>query len=188
MNTPYHRTTGKMVRRFYDDFDLLPYEMRQLLANQERMPNFDDLRAAWDLAAETMDITDIRRYLHSFRVENREERKRLSDMEREQKRRDRAAERHRRRYGDRFSYQPVYRDRLMKRNDKHDRLVQLVTDEEAVKALTTRKENKDVVKVPQSDYFIKREVIGYKKVEIKPETAYQENLKETHIAKALHNG
>lgn len=188
MHTPYHRTAGKMVRRFYDDFDLLPYEMRQMLANQERMPNFDDLKAAWELAGETMDITDIRRFLFSFEEEVKAENKIAADAERERKRREKAAERYKRRYGDRYDYRPVYRDRLMRRNDKHDRLVQIVQGEAAVKALTTRKENKDVVKIPQSDYFIKREVVGYEKVKVEPEVKYQENLKETHIVKALHNG
>lgn len=190
MKTPYHRTAGKLVRRFYDDFDLLPYEMRQMLANQERMPDFDDLRAAWDLAGETMDITDIRRYLHSYEEEVKAENKIAADKAREQKRREKAAERHKARYGHRsqYDYRPVYRDRLMRRPDKHDRLVQIVQGEAAVKALTKRKENKDVVRAPLSEFFIKREVVGYEKVKVEPEVKYQENLKETHIVKALHNG
>lgn len=190
--TPYHRTAGKMVRRFYDDFDLLPYEMRQMLSNQERMPNFEDLKAAWELAGEMMDITDIRRFLYSFEEEVKAENKIAADKERERKRREKALERQRNRYDHRtsYDYRPVYRDKLMKRDDKHDRLVQIVVDEAAVNALTTRKENKDVVKANPAPFFIKRELIGYEKVpkNVEPEVVYQENLKETHIIKALHNG
>ena len=57
--TPYSKTCNKTCRRFYDDFDLLPPEMKKLLHEQDRMPTFEDLKAAWELAQETITLKDI---------------------------------------------------------------------------------------------------------------------------------
>ena len=42
MNTPYAKGCPSLVKKFYDDFDLLPYEIKEILWNQSKTPDFDD--------------------------------------------------------------------------------------------------------------------------------------------------
>lgn len=136
-----HRQCSRLSRSFFEDYDLLPSEVKQLLQEQSSCPNFDDLKEAWVLAGELFKINllDGKLRLNSFEKERKEEEKRKAKEEREQRRR----ERWNRKYG---SYtNTVYIKRTREDTSKHGNLVRRVIDqEEAARLLTKRKENKDV--------------------------------------------
>ena len=66
MKTPYSKSCNKTSMKFYDDFDLLPREMKEILWHQPLMPTFEDLKTAWELAENTIPFEDMINNLHVF--------------------------------------------------------------------------------------------------------------------------
>lgn len=182
-NNYFHKSCNKTVRKFYEDFDLLPKEIKEMLWYGNYSPDFDDLRAAWDLAQETGSFESLFKTLNVYeedRKRNKLEAARLAKLERDKKRR----ERWQRKWNDYAKHVDVYRVvKVNERVDKHARLAHLLTDEEATKALCARNENKDVVSAARYVY----QFVGTKKVEdVKPEE-YHKELPPQALPKMLHN-
>lgn len=185
--TPYSKTCSAGSRKFYNDFDLLPPKYREMLREGVLCPDFDDLKAAWELAGTDGDITDIRKYLYSFQEEVKAEKIATAKAKREAMKEERRKNRLEK-WKTNYYMRPVYRTRMMDRGDGHDNLVaRVMSMEEAAKALKNRKENKDVKPILPR-FYEQKQLIGYEKVtKPEPEVKYQENLKPDHIAKAWHN-
>lgn len=182
MKTPYSRSCNKTSRKFYDDFDLLPKNIKEILWKQTTMPTFEDLKAAWELAQETLSLNDIISNLHVFEEERKALKKKTAEEKRKQKFHDKWAKRQQK-YANRIA---VYQQYRVSERPKDQKLIAAVTAEKAAKMIAERKENKDVK--PAGNLIVTK-FVGYKtqeevkKEEIKP-------LKEIplHICKQFHNG
>lgn len=176
----FHKGCNKTVRRFYEDFDLLPRSAKELLWYGNNSPDFDDLKVAWEIAGESFSIENLLK-LNCFEKERKEAELAAARAKREAKRREKAdARRVKWRSGTgHYIWQKVNHV-----GDKHARLIQIVSDEQAMKLLTTRVETKDVV--PAGPTWRRVYVPG-------PVTKQEEELKfmefepKQHICKMLHN-
>ena len=189
----FHSSCNKTVRKFYEDFDLLPPSAKELIWHENAAPNFDDLKAAWQLAGESFKLEDLLK-LHSFEEERKAEQKRLYKLEQQRKkqelieaRKDRYDRKHK--LGKYATKVQVYQRVRMKGKKIKDnsRLIKLVSDEQALKLLTQRKENKEIVAA--GSYYVNR-FIGWedkKDIPEKPEPEYAKFEPEQHICKAFHN-
>lgn len=177
-----HKSCNKTSRKFFEDFDLLPAEFKALLWYQNGTPDFDDLRAAWQLSGEN--YLDSTLKLHSFKKERQAKEIEDARAKRDKLRSDRYNKRLSKYRGS--QYVQVYDRVVVDRSDKHGRLVALVKDEQAAKLLAERKENKDVI--PAGPVVVRR-FLGWKKVEPtepkKPE--YKEINYPQHICTQMHN-
>lgn len=141
--TPFHKSCNKTSRRWFEDYDLLPSEVKKLLQESPKCPDFDDLKEAWKLAEELLrekgfKLEDLLR-LNCFEEEAKEARKEaLARKKREAKEIEKQ-----RRYQARVSRYLPKTGVVLVRRAKDQRLVNLVTEEEAARLLTTRKEHKD---------------------------------------------
>ncbi len=184
MQTNYfHKSCNKTVRRFYEDFDLLPKEIKEILWDLPYSPNFDDLRAAWELVEKNSTFEDLYKILNVFeeqRKQDKLEAAKAAKLQREQERRDRLNKKWGTRRVD------VYRVTKVGelRGDKHDRLVKRVTEEEAMKLLSQRQENKDVKQItPRTIYTY----VGTKEVPVNAPEPYHKELPPQALSKMLHN-
>jgi hypothetical protein len=143
----FDKSCNKTSKRFFEDFDLLPTEVKRLLSFGPTCPTFEDLREAWKLAGETFSLDKVLEQLNVFEEDRKEEsrkkniEKRL--REKEEKRQAKWNEWKKRNLG-----AEVY-SRVVVRRPKDERLVQKVTEEQAVEMLSRRKENKDVKIIPK---------------------------------------
>ena len=181
MNTPYSKTCNPTVKKFYEDFDLLPREIKQELWAQSKMPTFDDLKAAWKLAQETITLDKMFNNLYVFEEERKAAKKAAADA----KRAALKAEKQNARYKNRMERYAVYKT-VRVHSPKDTRLIEAVSVEEAMRRLANRKENKDVV---AAGPMIKRVFQGFKtEAEIKKEDIKPMKEVPLHICKQLHNG
>ncbi len=174
----FHKACNKTSKKFFEDFDLLPAKYKELLWYQNGTPDFDDLRAAWELSGEDY-LSNVLK-LNSFKKERQ-----AKEVEEARAKRDKLrAERFNRR---RSKYVQVYKYvKVDHTGDKHGRLVQMIKDEEAAKLIASRKENKDVV---AAGPLVVQKFVGWKKVDHKePEKpSYKEINYPQHICKQQHN-
>lgn len=179
----FHKSCNKTVKRFYEDFDLLPKELKELLWDLPYMPDFDDLRHAWDLYEKGSSFDDLYKFLNVYEEDRKEDKLRAAreaKAKRDQERRDR--------YSRKFGTRRVDVYKITKvgepRGDKHDRLIQRVSEEDAMRLLSQRKENKDVKQVtPRTIYTY----IGTKEVPVDAPEPYHKELPPQSISKMLHN-
>lgn len=180
-STPFSKSCNKTVRRFYEDFDMLPYELKEMIWNNPASPDFDDLKAAWELASEKTSLNDLI-YRVNVLKPSKEEQKEINRKERQRKKEEQTRQNRKTHYNE---FRAILGAPRLKDDPKHARFVQRVTEEEAMKLLAKRKENKDVV--AYNPYV--RPIIGYEKVKvvIDPNTIPPEKPGHQHIAKMLHN-
>ncbi len=182
----FSRTCNPTVKKFYEDFDLLPYELKELLWYLPAMPDFDDLKTAWKLAEAQKGSEWLRKTLNCFEEERKEARR----QRREERAQAQAAERQQKsmaKWGARsakwcnvYALRPVDHS-----NDKHGRLVARVTEEEAARLLARRVENKDVVEaVTHERVFLRKERIE----QPSPEQPMEEPKRRVQqLARSMHN-
>ena len=157
MANGFRKSCNPTVRKFFEDFDLLPREIKQMLYEQNRMPNADDLKAAWELVEQdkTPGMDRIMRNLHCFEEERKAEREKRREEEKAAKlkaRQDRWSNRLRRNNN---RVEVLVRVDPRKRQDRHANLVRTVmTEQELERALTRRAENKDVQNA--QPYWVRR--------------------------------
>lgn len=178
--TPFSRSCNKTIRAFYEDFDMLPREFKEMLWNNPTSPDFDDLKAAWELASAETSLKDLINRVNVLKP-SKEELARLHRLEKERKKEE--IRNKKRKY---YEFRPILGAPRLKDDPKHARFVQRVSDEEAMRLLARRKENKDVV--AYTPYI--SPIIGYEKVMvvIDPNTIPPEKFeKPQHIAKMMHN-
>lgn len=169
-------------RKFFEDYDLLPIEVKKLLMYGPTMPTFDDLKAAWEIAAQTWNLESVKAQLH-IGEEEREEARR-ADRERKKREREEAKrDKWLNKYVGRQQYSRIVVDHS---KDKHGRLIKRITDEEAARLIAKRKENKDVQ--PAGKAIVNLYVGRTKEEPKKDETQYQSKEIKTHITKQWHNG
>jgi hypothetical protein len=140
----YMPYAGATQRKFLEDFDLLPREVKELLWDHPVMPDFDDLKDAWSLVEKDPRFKDIFMRLNINAALRKLEVKRLADLNREQRanaKRNKWHDKWRQRH-EKTRVAAVYQVYTV--DPKQARLVQRVTEEEAAKLLTSRKEAKDV--------------------------------------------
>lgn len=184
-STPYHPSCCKTIRKFYDDFDLLPVEMKRMLQEGSLCPDFDDLRAAWDLTERNSSFADLFNMLNVYE-EDRKEAERIAAVEAREREKREKLEAKRNKWANKRRGTPHYVVMTVEEEAKKQRLVQRVTAEEAVRLLSKRKENADIkpiVKHVARLVYTKEEP---KKVE-KPGVKYFEFSPPVHLMKALHN-
>jgi hypothetical protein len=182
--TSYSRSCPKTIRQFYDDFDLLPRECKELLWYNHSSPDFDDLKAAWELARDSNDLASLIERVNCLQL-TPEEKKAKLDAEKKAK-----LEAKRDRLIGKYRYKaPVYGKARLKDSDpKQARLVSLVSEEQAMALACKRKENKDVK--PFSNVI--RPIISWREVEV---TVKDDDTRKApakpeppqHILKVLHN-
>lgn len=148
------------------------------------MPDFDDLKSAWLLAQDTFVSFEELLKRHCMEEERKAEAKRQAELKKQKKLSDRA-DKWRSKYMRRNTYNITNIDHSQ---DKHGRLIKTVSEEEAMKLLATRKENKDVK--PAIEY--KRTLIASERV-LRPEppkTTEEVNARDNKpqtISKVFHN-
>jgi hypothetical protein len=184
-NNGFAKSCSKTARRFFEDFDLLPWEVKELLVYGGRMPNFDDLKEAWKLAEELLRKKGFKPEdllkLHCFEEEAKEARKKGLKKKREQ-----ALANRDRRY--QKWYQRGVQERLVVvRRPKDERLIKKVSEEEAARLLTTRKENRDV-KVTENTAFVGYYVPVKKSEPVADKKPSATMNARVGIGKAFHNG
>lgn len=169
-------------RKFFEDYDLLPLEVKKLIMYSPTLPTFDDLKAAWDIAGQMWNLEDVKAQLH-IGEEEREERKRAEAARKKREREEAKKAKYRNKYFGRQLYTQIVVDHSA---DKHGRLIARVSDEEAARMIANRKENKDVK--PAGKAIVNVYVGRTKEEPKKDETIYQPKEVKTHITKQWHNG
>lgn len=181
--TPFSNSCNPASKKFFEDFDLLPKEVKEILWNSAKPPTFEDLKAAWELAGESFSIEKLKQTLNVFEEERKEAKKKRREDKLKQARLEKVERNNRRREKYRkTTFVPVYKT---VRNDKHGRLVERVKLEEAVKMLSNRKEVKEIR--PAGTYQV---LVGWKEVKKEPDPLKEPPKKEEpvlHITKQFHN-
>jgi hypothetical protein len=182
--TAYSKSCPQTIRKFYDDFDLLPAEIKALIWDSPFMPGEDELKVAWQLAAEDSTLAALINKVNCLKP-TAEELKARAEAERQRKKEQKHNGLLRR-----YTYkEPIYgKARLKDVDPKQNRLVMRVSEQQAAELALKRNENKDV---KPASYYV-RPVIGYTNVTInvkddelrKPPT---KDDKPQHILKILHN-
>jgi hypothetical protein len=183
MKDYFSKSCNKTSKKFYQDFDKLPKEIKALLWSQPNMPTFEDLRTAWELVESIPENQKLD--LHVYEEERKVANKLEAERKREQKRKDRINARLKNRRIPVYDFQKVIHD------PKQARLVQRVTEEEAVKLLATRKNNNDM-KIIEPEPTYKRTFIGYRDEVVKnnPEVEikyYDGEKQKLALSKQMHN-
>lgn len=178
----FSKTCNKTSKKFFEDFDLLPREIKMMLCHQNRMPTFEDLKAAWELASEEFSIDKLKTNLNVFEEERKEWKKNEAKREKEAKRQERInkqMEKYRRR--------PVY-ELVRKEVRPKDAKLIAISEEEAVRRMANRAENKDVT---FGGNILTKRFVGYKDELLKEnpdmEIKYMEIGAPNHISKQMHN-
>lgn len=195
-NTPYSKSCNKTVRRFFDDFDLLPRELKEMIWDSPYTPDFDDLKAAWQLAEETGSFEHLLNRIKCLdQPKEKEPKKTKEERQRElaNRRMNKYVEKRERERAKRGGMLAVYRTvRVDHTNDKHARLIKVVSDEEAMRLLSLRKETADIK--PAVTYH--RVFVGYVDPNQKEKDRNSKRGDKTpptkdaaplHITKQLHN-
>jgi hypothetical protein len=180
--TPYSRSCCKTVKKFFDDFDMLPIEYKQLLWDGASTPGFDDVKLAWELASADKSLADLIKQVSCMKP-TKEEKKAQADRERERLKNERRQNRKHSYYETRAI---LGKPQLRTLDPKQARLVLRVTEEELEKMLVRRREGKDVR--VYSEYV--RPILGYErvKVEIDPNTIPPEKKEPPQqLIKMMHN-
>lgn len=182
----FSRSCNPTSRKFFEDFDLLPKEAKELLWAMPQMPTFEDLKLAWDISAETFSIDKLKTALHIYEEERKAEKKRNADEERERKRRERANS-----YFDKYRKRtPLYEMVRREPRAKDMKLIERVSEEKAVTLLAQRKNGDDK---PIAQPHWERRFIGYKEdiIAANPDVEIQyyegDKLKHT-LSKQMGNG
>jgi hypothetical protein len=183
MQTNYfHKECNKTSRKYFEDFDLLPREVKELLWFSPRMPGPDELKEAWKLAGELFNLETLMMTTNSFETERKEEQAARNRREREERKAANHRSRFNRRYGvATFKYVKQLRDV----DPKQARLVMRVTEEELARRLVSREENKDIQ--PASKYVVFQKFTGYTKKESKAEISPDKKVIKQDLTKQWHN-
>ena len=187
MANGFRKSCNPTVRKFFEDFDLLPHEIKQMLFEQDRMPNQDDLKAAWELVEEdkTPGMAKIFQNLHCFEEERKADREKRREEQKEAKRREREDRWSKRLRRHNSRIEVMVRVDPRKRMDKHANLVRTVmTEQELERALTRREENQNVQHA--QPYWV-RKWVEPKEIKEK-QLDFMENEPTDSMIKALHNG
>jgi hypothetical protein len=179
----FHKSCNKTSRRFFEDFDLLPTEVKRLLSFGPTCPTFEDLREAWKLAGETFSLDKVLEQLNIFEEERKQKKVEEARIQKEKKKEERAKARweayRKKYYGDQ-----VY-TRIVVRRKKDERLIQKVSEETAVKMLSERKENKDVKIIPEVTVY--DVYAGHKKKQEKELKFMEFSPVKNSLGKQMHN-
>jgi len=182
----FSRSCNPTSKKFFEDFDLLPRDVKMMLCHQGTMPTFEDLKVAWEIAAEQFSIDKLKTDLHVFEEERKAEKKRLADEKRRQKQLERSN-----RYWDKHRKRtPLYEMVRKEPRAKDMKLINIVSEEKAVALLAARK-NGDEKPIAQPHW--ERRFIGYKEdiLAANPdqEIQYYEGDKVKHtLSKQMGNG
>lgn len=183
MQNYMRKSCNKTCRKFFEDFDLLPRELKEILWYQPNGPTMEDLRAAWQLAGENWSLESVLANLNVFEEDRKAAKEAEAKRKRDQAKRDKDAKRL-----EKYRGRAQYVNRVVTvPRPKDARLVAIVTEEQAMEALSKRKENKDVKQVAT---FIVRQFVGYSKeavTEKVDDTKYMETQPSLSMAKQLHN-
>ncbi len=176
----FHKKCNGTIRKFFEDFDQLPYELKEIIWNQPQPPTFDDLKAAWQLAEE---MGHTEENVHVLRKDRKEQKARDRKAAREAKR----AEVNLRRMNLRRSrYRTIYKKvRIDKRDDKHARLVRLLP-EEAMEVMARRNHVDDIEEATGWKWI----PVGRAKVTDNPEEAveyFESERPPQSLSKMMHN-
>ena len=178
-DTPYSKTCSKTSRKFFDDFDLLPSEIKHMLDYGPTCPDFDDLRAAWELLQESGTVQNIINRIRCLPKLEKPKSTRYQRRLEAKSKRAQATQQER----------PVLAGNSP-RSDKHARLVLRVTQEQAAALLNRRQETRDIEParycyewVPRVDPFKRAKLRNARKGDkLLPEKVIRDS-----IAKSMHN-
>lgn len=185
MTNGFRKSCNPESRKFFEDFDLLPVEIKQMLWDQPRGPTPEDLKAAWELVEQDKSISGIDRIIQNLncfaerrkeeKKKRREEAKRQAELERSSK------------WMNRFNRRRVeimVRVDPRKRQDKHGNLVRMVmSEQELASAMSKRTEAKDI---KLAEPYWERRFVEPKELKDK-ELNFLENEPKDSVIKALHN-
>lgn len=184
MSNYFAKSCNKTSKKFFEDYDQLPAEVKRMLYTQSSMPTFEDLKIAWELVAEMEKVDPGQTDLNVFEEERKEFKKKEADRLREAKRRAKQAERMAK-----YTRRPVYEMRRVEPDPKNARLVQRVTEQEAVAKMASRSENKDVKIISPNEF--KRVFVGYRdeivKANPEQEINYLPDGVSHSLSKQMHN-
>lgn len=184
-NTPYSKTTCKTIRKFYDDFDLLPSHIKEMLYNGNSCPTQEDIRAAWELVeSETKGgLGSIYNILHVFEEDRKQKEIEEARRKREQARQEKYNKKYNRHRNRFVEVMTLVNPR--NRNDKHGNLVRKVVSEQQLEEMLAKRKQNDYVK-NASPYWV-RSFKKIEEVEKDSEIKYMENEPQVSIFKAMHN-
>lgn len=175
-----HPQCAEASRLFFKDYDALPYEIKQMLFEGNKCPDFDDLKAAWELAALTEPLDEDFNGLHVFeeeRVEARANKIEEKRRERERAKMDKQLAKYRRK-----DARKTYVYEVRERTVSDERLVAMVKAEQAANMLTKRKENVEIESAAHK-YYVKREMKKGEEVQkVEPPRIQQSASKQWHNA------
>lgn len=184
MSNYFSKSCNKTAKAFFEDYDKLPAEIKRMLYSQNRIPTFEDLKAAWEIVADLDKIEPGKTDLNVFEAERKEYKKKEADRLREAKRRAKQAERMQK-----YTRRPIYEMRRVEPDPKNARLIARVSEQEAVRLMASRAENKDVKIVSPVEY--KKVFIGYRdeieKANPEKEIKYLPDGISNSLSKQMHN-
>lgn len=182
----FHKSCNKTARKFLEDFDLLPRQVKELLWYSPSCPTFEDLKEAWKLAGECFSLSDVLMQLNVFEEERKALKKEEADRERRNKHHEKNAKWHDK-WMSRRGETHAWVKRVKDTDPKHARLVQRVSDEQALAMLSKRKENKDVKSANNTYWSYEKVAIASTPTKEEKPVNYLPDGPVNNITKQMHN-